>query len=150
MAHLSFVRVEADVENAPAVVDAIVNFLQGRPSALAIAAPPLPAAPVPQLAPAVRKPRQIRQASVKVDEKPVRCGRELVAETSLTRMEAVRLAVADGPKTNAEILAFVLKKGVEADNRNIAGSLFYLRGQNEIYKEDNDLKWYLAKKAGAR
>lgn len=68
--------------------------------------------------------------------------------------DLVRQALAEGPKTNAEVADWLAKQGVQISRDKASQVLFHLRQQNEAYKRDEDLRWCLArhpeKERGAR
>lgn len=61
-----------------------------------------------------------------------------------TITDAVKQAVAETPRTNAEVLDFVKRAGFESDGSVVSTLLGQLRIKGYCYKSDEDLKWHLA------
>jgi hypothetical protein len=97
---------------------------------------------------AVAEPVGLFAAPVKARKKIHRRGSEVAEKTPMTISAAIRAAIADGPKTSAEIGEYVTKRGLEPNSSTVATLLSQMRSKNEITKFDSDLKWRPAVKRG--
>jgi len=65
----------------------------------------------------------------------------------VTLSGAIRAAVREGPKTNGEVVRYLLDHGFpDASSSTVSTILCQRRKANEIYKDDDDLKWHIAEK----
>jgi len=138
----TLMQVEMDGNDAGAVLRGLTEAMQGDkvapvngPVMEVVRALPAPPAPKRKFTRKKQKPEAaIAQRAEPGDRFP-----------SLN--EAIRQAVRAGPKSNPELLEFLLAHGVQADSQQVSGAANYLRAHNEIYKRDMDLKWCPAVKA---
>jgi hypothetical protein len=110
-----------------------------------------PTVSVPAIAAPPVKERKAIEASVLEREhrRPARRVKKVAAAAGDrgTLSGAIRAAVAEGPKTNGEVLRYVMGHGFpDADSGTISTILCQRRKANEMYKSDDDLKWHVAVK----
>ncbi len=132
---LTFVQVEMNDQNAGETIRELGTIFQdGRATMIAAPEPAVAALPEPK---PERKPKQSRR-------QPAGSSRQT---PSGTLSAAVREAIAERPRTNEEILDYVLARGFESNSQKISAMLCYLRKQNGIYKDDRDKTWHGAEEA---
>lgn len=137
MIHVRCTHVEFEMEDT-----------QGLPAVLMTA---LFKSPAPPIAPAQTTFALPAAASRKpVSRRPSSRGAASTLEAHPTSfLDAVREAIADGPKSNQGIREYCEKKGFAKDSNTVSQALWALRKQTEIYK-GGDLKWYVVAQKGTR
>jgi hypothetical protein len=128
----TLMQVEMDGNDAGAILRGLTEAVQGR-EGMAVPEPVVERARVLAL-PEPKKRAYHKAAKVQTAQ----------VKEPKTITGGIRDAIADGPKSNAEVLAYVLAEGLEADSAAIAKMCCQLRARNEIYKGDGDLKWHKA------
>lgn len=144
---MSKVRVVmAEMEGTDAAVqDAIRSFAHcvvARLERPATAAEPIaPPAEEPRALPA---PKAGPRRTGKLKHAPPATAAPAVGERG-SLSAAIRAAVADGPKTNGDVLRWVQAHGFPAvDSSTVSTILCQRRKANEMYKDDGDLTWRMA------
>lgn len=134
---LTFVQVEMDEGDAGEAIRGLGTIFQdGRATMIAAPGPAVAALPEPEpKAEPEPKPKRKQSRRQATDGKP------------RTINGAMREAIAERPRTNEEILDYMLARGFETDSKKVTANLCYLRARNEIYKDDRDKTWRMADKS---
>jgi len=144
---INLLQIEMDGNDAGAIVRGLTEAMQGgaaRPAAVTAAtgreACPTALVEAPE-APATNGHRKyVRRLKPAPRAAKAQQAEQITGKPPGVR-EAIRLALADGPKSNMEVQEFLHGVGVQATNVSVSTALCQMRAENQIYKGDQDLKW---------
>ncbi len=137
---ITAIQVEMDGNDAGAIVRGLTEAMQGRPVQTSAEVAEVLALPAPARNGRKNGHRGISRKGAKAQRTAQ------IAPKPLGVSEAIRMAIAAGPKRNDEICAFLGARGVESESGTISTILCQMRKRNEIYKSDEDFKWRPAEK----
>ncbi|MDE2097833.1 MAG: hypothetical protein KGL39_11340 [Patescibacteria group bacterium] len=144
-ANVRIVVVEAS--GASSAISAAIAAFSGKLSAPA-EAPRQTAAPVeePRIQRALPAPRKAARRTAKTARAMKSATASPVFESNkpLSITDAIRAAVREAPRTNAEVLDAVRLMGINTESSTVSTILCQRRAANEMYKGE-DLKWHFAK-----
>jgi hypothetical protein len=122
------------MQEALRVVARLINETVAEP-------PPSPAIPAALPAPAPQKVS--RQYKRRIKDAPAPQAKPPEPEKKMSMSEAIRQAIRESPRTNAEIHDAIKRMGIETDSSTVSTILCQQRALNKIYK-GSDLKWHFA------
>lgn len=134
MAMLRILQIEAEIGDVVAAIQSVMGAARSRPESVAVVMPP--ALPVPQ-----------RNRKIGLNRRNGPSSAVTVAQTpGLSVSEVIRQAIREKPRTNQEILDYLLSRGYKVNSKDVMDRLCYLRSRNEVYKDDRTLAWRPAEK----
>lgn len=131
----TLMQVEMEGNDAGAILRGLTErFVDGRVAA--VPERPAEAGPTALLAaPPKRKYKKVHHRGAEVAETAS------AWEPPKTVSAAIREAIAAGPKSNMEILDYIVSRGLTSSSSTVSTLLCQMRAKNEITKFDSDLKW---------